>query len=146
MKKWFVLLVLAALLVLTCGCTDEASPEQASTTVPTATVKPTTVMHTTIATPTAVPVTTLTVSETTISIKNNAFNPSKLTIKAGSQVRWVNDDDHVHNIEFIDKTFSSSTFLLGSTQSFSQQFDRQGEYAYMCRVYPSMKGTITVVP
>jgi plastocyanin len=150
MQKWFVLLVLAALLVLACGCTDEASSEPASTPVPTATVKPTTVPHTTIATPTPVPVTTLMVSDSTVTIMNNAFSPAELTIKVGSQVRWVNGDSSedqtrynpTHRIK-IGNTKESQ--LISPGQSWSWTFNKVGVYTYSDMIHTTMKGTITVV-
>jgi len=144
MQKWFVLFALVALLVLTCGCSQEAPPVQPSTPVPTQTVKQTMVPQPSLTAATTIP-TTLSVSETTITITGNAFNPANLTVKAGSQVRWVNGDDHPHNIEFANKAFSNSHYLLGASQSFSQQFDRPGTYDYDCLIHPYMHGTITVV-
>jgi len=143
MQKWFVLLVLAGIFLLTAGCTDEAAPQQPATPIPTPTIKPTTIPPThpaTVATP--VP-TTLKVSDTTVSIYKYQFDPAKLTIKVGSQVRWVNNDDYPHRVKFANDQFTA--FLLGPTQSSSQQFDHVGVYDYTCAMYPSMHGTITVV-
>jgi plastocyanin len=67
-----------------------------------------------------------------------------MTVKAGSTVRWVNEDDHPHRIEFENKAFSTSTYLLGATQSASQRFDHAGTYNYCCTIHPYMQGTITV--
>jgi plastocyanin len=67
-----------------------------------------------------------------------------MTVKAGSTVRWVNADDHPHRIAFADKAFTTSTFLLGASQSASQRFDRAGTFDYSCMIHPSMQGTITV--
>jgi plastocyanin len=67
-----------------------------------------------------------------------------MTVKAGSTVRWVNTDDHPHNIGFTDKEFSTSTYLLGASQSFSQRFDHAGTYDYICLIHPSMQGTVRV--
>ncbi|MCK9631480.1 MAG: plastocyanin/azurin family copper-binding protein [Methanoregula sp.] len=146
MQKWIVLLVLVTLCVLVGGCTSEVPSEQQSAPVPTPTLKQTAVSHTPVPTATAIPVTTLKVSDNTIIIKNNAFTPSaNMTVKVHSTVRWVNSDDHPHNIEFANKVFSTSHYLLGTSQSFSQQFDSPGIYDYDCLVYPTMRGTITVV-
>jgi plastocyanin len=74
----------------------------------------------------------------------NSFQPANMTVKVGSTVRWVNADDHPHRIEFADKGFSTSTFLLGASQSASQRFDRSGTYDYSCMIHPYMQGTVTV--
>jgi len=84
------------------------------------------------------------VSDNTINITKNKFDPATMTVKVNSTVRWVNMDDHPHNIEFKDKAFSTSTYLLGAGQSFSQRFLRAGTYDYACTIHPSMQGTITV--
>jgi plastocyanin len=84
------------------------------------------------------------VSDNTITIVKNTFRPANMTVNAGSTVRWVNADDYPHNIEFTNKAFSTSTYLLGATQSFSQRFDHAGTYDYACLIHPSMQGTITV--
>jgi plastocyanin len=78
-------------------------------------------------------------------ITGNVFTPANMTVKVGSTVRWVNGDTHPHRIEFVNKAFSSSAYLLGSSQSASQRFDRPGTYDYDCMIHPYMKGTITVV-
>jgi plastocyanin len=146
MQKWFVLLVLAALLALAGGCTQEAPSGQPTAPVPTPTVKPTAAAQTLPTTVIVTRTTTMSVSDNTITIMKNAFTPSpNLTVKVHSTVRWVNGDDHPHNIEFAKKTFSSSHYLLGSSQSFSQQFDSPGTYDYDCLIHPAMRGTITVV-
>jgi len=143
MQKWFVLLLIAALFALVGGCTDETASEYPPVPVSTPTVKQTTIPQTRMVTPAPVPVTTLSVSTSTVTIMDNAFMPAELTVKAGSQVRWVNGDDHPHRIQFVSKDFSP--FLVGSSQSFSQQFSRQGIFDYSCLIYPDMHGTVTVV-
>ena len=143
MQKWFVLLVLVTLFVLAGGCTSEVPPEQQSAPVPTPTLKQTAVPHTPVPTATAIPVTTLMVSQETVMISDNTFSPAELTVKVGSQVRWVNGDDHPHRVNFATGGFTA--FLIGPSQSSSQQFDRPGVYDYSCMIYPTMHGTVTVV-
>lgn len=90
------------------------------------------------------PTRTASVSDNTITIVKNTFKPADMTVNAGSTVRWVNADDHPHRIEFEDKSFTTSTFLLGAGQSASQRFDDKGSYNYSCMIHPQMQGTITV--
>jgi plastocyanin len=144
MKKWLVLLVLIGALAVVAGCSESTPSEQPATPVPTPAVKQTSVPHTPVPTATPLPVaTTLTVSDTTVMITDNAFSPTNLTIKVGSQVRWVNNDDHPHRVDFASGGFTA--FLLGPSQSSSQQFHRQGVYDYTDVIYPVMHGRITVV-
>jgi plastocyanin len=140
MRSIPVLLTIALLLILTCGC-SEAPPAQPTASPTTSLPVITTTLPTTVFTPTR----TASVSDNTITIVKNTFKPSaNMTVKVGSTVRWVNADDHPHRIGFADKAFTTSTFLLGASQSFSQRFDRAGTYDYSCLIHPSMQGTITV--
>jgi plastocyanin len=142
MRSIPVLLLLVLLLILTCGC-SELPPVQPTVTVTPAPAIPSTVITTT-PTPVISPSRTASVSDNTITIVKNTFRPANMTVNVGSTVRWLNSDDHPHRIEFADKAFSTSAFLLGSSQSFSQRFDRAGTYDYDCTIHPYMQGTITV--
>jgi amicyanin len=146
MKKLFMLILLTACFVMISGCT-QSSPEPVDTPAPThPATSPVTTAQTYIPTTAAItPSPPVSVSDNTITIIKNAFTPANLTVKAGSTVRWVNGDDHPHRIEFVSKTFSTSTYLLGTSQSFSQRFDHPGTYDYDCMIHPFMKGTITVL-
>ena len=81
----------------------------------------------------------------TIAIKNFAFDPSTLTVKAGMVVTWVNQDGAPHTI--VSDTgspaaFSSDSLSTGTSYTFT--FTRPGTYTYHCSIHPSMKGTIMV--
>ncbi len=144
MRSILLLLFIAFLLILTCGC-FESSPAQPTVTPTPAPV--TTLQVVTIPLPTTVftPTRTTSVADNTIIIVKNTFNPANMTVKVGSTVRWVNTDDHPHRIEFENKAFSASTYLLGSSQSASSlPFNRPGSYNYSCMIHPYMQGTITV--
>jgi plastocyanin len=143
MRSITVLLLIASLLLLTCGCT-ESPPAQQTVTPATAATTPSPVVTAVIPMTFITPERTASVSDNTIMIAKNTFMPSNMTVKAGSTVRWVNADDHPHRIEFADKSFTTSTFLLGSSQSASQRFDHAGTYDYSCMIHPAMQGTITV--
>ena len=143
MRSVPVLLTVAILLILTSGC-SEAPPAQ-PTASPTSVLATPSPVITTTPTPGSTPSRTASVSDNTITIVKNTFKPAaNMTVKVGSTVRWVNADDHPHRIGFADKAFTTSTFLLGASQSFSQRFDRAGTFDYSCMIHPFMQGTITV--
>lgn len=82
-----------------------------------------------------------------ITIKNFAFDPPALTVKAGTVVTWMNHDSAPHAIVSdtgLPETFSSDTLSTGLSYSFT--FTRPGTYTYHCSIHPSMTGTVTVVP
>jgi len=144
MQKWLVLLVLVSVFALAAGCADEKSSDQQPAPVQTPVVQQTTAKSTPVPVTTATPTATLPPDEeVTVTISDNTFRPEKVTIRVGSQVRWVNADDHPHRVSFATGGFTA--FLLGSGQSSSQKFARPGVYDYTCLIYPSMHGTVTVV-
>lgn len=79
-------------------------------------------------------------SEITVHIRNFAFDPQTVTIKAGETVTWVNDDSVSHDIKIGD--FTSPVFDQG--KSFSRKFDTTGQYDYSCGIHPNMKGKVVV--
>ena len=82
----------------------------------------------------------------TIVIKNFAFSPANLTIKTGTTVTWLNQDEAVHQIESDSKAqgvFLSDSLAYG--ESFTFTFTQPGTYTYHCTYHPTMKGAIIVV-
>jgi plastocyanin len=77
-----------------------------------------------------------------VVMKNFAFNPASVTIKAGESVTWTNNDSASHTVEADNGEFKSGDLAQGGTFSF--KFDTPGTYPYHCSIHPSMKGTIVV--
>jgi plastocyanin len=115
----------AALLILAClsaGCSSSTSPA-----------------------PSAAATQTPAAGGNTIAIRNFAFSPSTLTVKAGTTVTWTNDDSPPHQLASdagAPVAFSSPSLANGA--SFPFTFSQAGTYPYHCTIHPSMKGTIVV--
>ncbi len=75
-----------------------------------------------------------------VTIKNFAFSPSVLRIKAGDTVTWTNQDSIPHSIK--STIFNSSPFNQGNSVSF--KFEQKGAYDYTCGIHPAMTGQIVV--
>lgn len=75
-----------------------------------------------------------------ISINNFQFNPTSITIKAGTKVRWINQDSTIHTIK--SNEFNSDK--LGTGKDFEFMFSKPGTYDYVCGIHSSMKGRIIV--
>jgi predicted secreted protein with PEFG-CTERM motif len=79
---------------------------------------------------------------------NECFIPASVTIHAGGEVTWSNDDSAAHTVtsgtaaEGPDGNFDSSLFMAGTT--FSVTLDEEGTYPYFCMVHPWMAGEIIV--
>lgn len=78
-----------------------------------------------------------------VKIDNFSFQPTTLTVAAGSTVTWVNQDDVPHNVVSSEgKTLKSP--VLDTDQKFSYTFDKPGTYAYFCGIHPRMTGKVVV--
>lgn len=78
----------------------------------------------------------------TVEIKNFAYNPSTITVKAGSQVVWKNTDSAPHSATADDGTFD--TGILKQGESGTLTFRNKGTFTYHCSVHPNMKATVVV--
>ncbi len=85
----------------------------------------------------------ITISQTgdTMSLR---YDPSSMTVSAGTTVTWTNSGSTAITITSPDGLFDSETVSPGS--SFSYTFDTPGSYRYFCVPFPHMKGVITVTP
>jgi plastocyanin len=81
-------------------------------------------------------------ADTEVKIDNFTFGPQRVTVKAGTTVTWINDDDVPHTVASSTKLFKSKTLDTGNTFSFT--FTTPGAYQYFCSVHPHMTGAIVV--
>jgi plastocyanin len=79
---------------------------------------------------------------TQVALKNFAYDPANVTIKAGGSVTWTNQDSVTHDVTADNGEFKSGSLANGATFSFT--FAKAGTYPYHCGIHPTMKGTITV--
>src|SRR5437879_2445399 len=78
-----------------------------------------------------------------IEIKDFAFNPKTITVKAGEKITWINRDEEPHTIVSVEKQFKKSS-ALDTDQEFTITAAAPGTYSYFCSVHPKMTGTIVV--
>ena len=81
-------------------------------------------------------------SYSTVTIQNFTFTPNTLTVKAGTNITWINQDSAVHDVTSDSGAFSSPD--LDKDDKYTYNFTKPGEYSYYCQEHPSMKGKITV--
>jgi plastocyanin len=79
----------------------------------------------------------------TIEIKDFAFNPQTLKVKAGEKITWINHDDEPHTVVSVGKKFQKSS-ALDTDQEFTITAGAPGTYEYFCSVHPKMTGTIVI--
>ncbi|HXK37982.1 MAG TPA: cupredoxin family copper-binding protein [Candidatus Paceibacterota bacterium] len=84
-----------------------------------------------------------TINSTEVSIVDYKFEPSPLTIKAGTKVTWTNNDTVPHTVTSDAGTVLNSP-RLAPGEKFSYTFSAAGSYDYHCTVHPMMKGGVVV--
>jgi plastocyanin len=80
--------------------------------------------------------------DTAVKIENFTFAPQRVTVKAGTTVTWINDDDTPHTVSSATKAFKSKA--IDTDDKFSFTFMTAGVYEYFCSLHPHMTGTIVV--
>jgi plastocyanin len=77
-----------------------------------------------------------------VVVKNFAFAPATLHVRAGTTVTWKNADEEPHTVVSDSGAFRSTGMDEGDT--FQVTFDKPGTYRFFCSVHPHMTGTIIV--
>jgi plastocyanin len=79
--------------------------------------------------------------EIEVKIDNFTFAPQKLTVKAGTTVTWINQDDIPHTVV---STGHFRSKPLDTGDKFTFTFTTPGSFAYFCSLHPHMQASITV--
>jgi plastocyanin len=79
-----------------------------------------------------------------IVMKSFMFQPTTVTVGAGSSVTWINQDGEPHTVTSDAGLFRSGA--LDTNESFSFKFEKPGTYHYVCSIHPRMIGTVVVTP
>jgi amicyanin len=84
------------------------------------------------------------VGANSVTIKNFAFAPVALTVKAGTTVTWVNQDAEPHTVTSQGGQGPLRSTALSPSGRYSYTFTKPGTYRYLCTIHPFMTGTVTV--
>jgi plastocyanin len=80
-----------------------------------------------------------------VRIRDYRFVPERITVKAGTTVKWTNDEKRAsHSVVFPAEKLESERLMNGD--SWQRSFDQPGVYPYTCEPHPEMKGTVEVLP
>jgi len=77
-----------------------------------------------------------------VDIDQFTFTPQHVTVKTGTTVTWINDDDVPHTVASSTKFFKSKA--LDTKDKFSFTFTTPGTYEYFCSLHLHMTGAIVV--
>ncbi|MEX2192533.1 MAG: plastocyanin/azurin family copper-binding protein [Nitrosarchaeum sp.] len=78
---------------------------------------------------------------------DSCYTPSKIVIKQGSSVTWVNEDVAFHSVTsgyYDDPSELFDSNYLDPEESFTFIFENIGTYDYFCTLHPWMKGQVIV--
>lgn len=81
-----------------------------------------------------------------VAIKNFAFAPAALTVRAGAKVTWRNEDTDAHTVTSQGSGGPLNSPALNTGGTFSFTFTTPGTYHYLCSIHPFMTATVTVTP
>ena len=83
--------------------------------------------------------------EPAVKIVNFQFEPKTLTVKAGSTVKWTNEDTATHSIKDTSQLATPvSPDLVGKGSTFSITYGQPGSYSYICGIHQYMSGSVQV--
>ena len=73
------------------------------------------------------------------------FAPAAITVTAGTEVTWTNDDHFTHSVQLLDGGLSGDPHVMAPGQAVTVTFPAAGTYHYQCHLHPqNMKGTVEV--
>jgi plastocyanin len=75
-----------------------------------------------------------------VFIQGMAFNPSTITVAAGTTITWTNKDGYAHTVTSDTNLFNSGD--IGSGGTFSFTFATAGTYPYHCSIHSSMTAKV----
>jgi plastocyanin len=75
--------------------------------------------------------------------KSYKYEPAVISIDAGEEVTWTNEDDFPHNVHLLDGSDITEDVPVGESATLT--FDETGEIYYECSIHPQqMQGKIIV--
>ncbi|CAN5891406.1 hypothetical protein BH23GEM9_BH23GEM9_01900 [soil metagenome] len=79
---------------------------------------------------------------TVVTMGDNTFNPTPVTVPVGRVVRWVNGGTQAHNTTSSTGIWASTSLSPGGT--FERTFATAGTFQYSCTLHDGMTGTVVV--
>lgn len=85
--------------------------------------------------------------EGAVTVRGFRFLPDSLTVPAGAQVTWSNEDTGPHTITTgtpEEPTGLLDLRLTGAGETVTFTFEEPDTYDYFCDIHPSMRGEVSV--
>lgn len=78
-----------------------------------------------------------------VEIVEFSYEPDPVVVQVGGKVIWQNQDSAPHTATADDGSFDTGTIEQGKTGSAT--FKEPGTFTYICKIHPTMHGTVEVV-
>lgn len=79
-----------------------------------------------------------------VEIQGFKFIPQEITIKAGTSIRWTNNEKRQYHSVWFEKAGDPEPAYFFPEETYERSFDKPGIYPYHCGPHPEMTGTVTV--
>ncbi|GHE12587.1 hypothetical protein GCM10010339_76390 [Streptomyces alanosinicus] len=79
-----------------------------------------------------------------MAIKNFAFSPTTLKVRAGTTVTWTNQDADAHTVSSAASGGPLHSPALATHATYSHRFTEPGTYVYLCTIHPFMTAKVEV--
>ncbi len=79
-----------------------------------------------------------------VSINKMQFTPQKIQVKAGTTVKWLNNEKRTNHSVFFEQEGLPESDRLFPGESWQRTFDKPGTYPYRCGPHPEMTGVVEV--
>ncbi len=79
-----------------------------------------------------------------VKISNFTFEPATIKVSAGTQIKWINEDDVPHTVTGTDPKSPMHSAALDTDDSYAVVMSGAGTFKYFCAVHPHMVGTVIV--
>ena len=78
-----------------------------------------------------------------VQIVEFSYEPDPVVVQVGGKVIWQNQDSAPHTATADDGSFDTGTIEQGKIGSAT--FKEAGTFTYICKIHPTMHGTVEVV-
>jgi plastocyanin len=79
---------------------------------------------------------------TTVKLDGCTFAPTITRVPVGTEIKWINVTDGVHDV--VGRKFEWSSQALERGQTYAHTFAKPGVYPYSCSFHPGMAGMVVV--
>lgn len=92
----------------------------------------------------SIPLSAIGPNKVVVAIRNFAFAPDTIRVRAGTQVTWVNCETDVQDFHTSTSNGNWASGALNRGEFFARTFSAAGEFGYFCEPHPFMRGAVIV--